>query len=112
MQYDKQTRKDMYRTIASWKQSGLSQKAYCEQNNIRYYVFHYWYKRYRNQQGAVNDNPFIPLDIKSAPRLPACSANIEMISCFISLSAAIFLKLLLASYAASFIFLQILFILR
>jgi hypothetical protein len=34
------------------------------------------------------------------------------VSCFISLSAAIFLKLLLASYAASFIFLQILFILR
>jgi len=79
MQYDKQTREDMYRTIASWKQSGLSQKAYCEQNNICYYVFHYWYKRYRNQQGAVNDNPFIPLDIKSASRLPACSANIEMI---------------------------------
>lgn len=79
MQYDKQTQEDMFNKIASWKESGLSQKAYCEQNNIRYYVFHYWYKRYRDQQEAVGGNAFIPVNIRSSPCLAACAANIEMI---------------------------------
>jgi hypothetical protein len=64
MQYDKQTKEDMLRMIGFWKASGISQKAYCEQNNIRYYVFHYWYKRYRDQQDAVGDGTFIPLNVK------------------------------------------------
>ena len=72
MQYDKQTQEDMFRIIGSWKQSGLSQKAYCEQNNIRYHVFHYWYKRYRDQQAAIEDATFVPLDVK--PSFPANSA--------------------------------------
>ena len=64
MQYDKQTQEDMFRVIDLWKQSGVSQKAYCEQNNIRYHVFHYWYKRFRNQGGAVEDSAFVPLNVK------------------------------------------------
>jgi hypothetical protein len=50
--------------IALWKQSGLSQKAYCRQNNIRYYVFHYWYKRYRDQQSTAKEDTFVPLNVK------------------------------------------------
>lgn len=34
--------------IIRWQQSGLSQKAWCEQNNVSYGVFHYWYRRFRN----------------------------------------------------------------
>jgi hypothetical protein len=64
MQYNKQTQQDMLRIIGYWKQSGLSQKAYCEQNNIRYHVFHYWYKRFRDQQDAVEDGTFVPLNVK------------------------------------------------
>ncbi|MDB5247284.1 MAG: putative transposase [Segetibacter sp.] len=64
MPYDKQTQEDMFSKIALWKESGLSQKAYCQQNNIRYYVFHYWYKRYRDQQSAVKENTFVPLNVK------------------------------------------------
>ena len=64
MQYDKQRQEDMLRMIDSWKQSGLTQKAYCEQHNIRYYVFHYWYKRFRGQQDAVEDASFVPLNVK------------------------------------------------
>lgn len=64
MQFDEQTQQEMLAMIESWKQSGLSQKAYCEQNNIRYHVFHYWYKRYRHQQSAVNKDTFIPINVK------------------------------------------------
>jgi hypothetical protein len=78
MQYNKQTQEDMLRMINSWKQSGLSQKAYCEQNNIRYYVFHYWYKRYRDQQDTVENATFIPLNVKPSA-FPVSSSAIEVL---------------------------------
>ncbi|WP_419628885.1 IS66 family insertion sequence element accessory protein TnpA, partial [Thiolapillus sp.] len=28
--------------IAAWQQSGLTQKAYCEQQELRYSTFGYW----------------------------------------------------------------------
>lgn len=78
MQYDKQSQEDMLQMIGSWKQSGLSQKAYCEQNNIRYYVFHYWYKRYRDQQSEVIDGAFVPLNVKPST-FPVTNSAIEVL---------------------------------
>ncbi|RYY83803.1 MAG: hypothetical protein EOO15_20695 [Chitinophagaceae bacterium] len=40
----------MFEAIVRWQQSGLSQKPWCAQNGIAYSSFHYWYKRFRNQQ--------------------------------------------------------------
>ncbi len=80
MQYDEQTQQQMFAMIASWKQSGLSQKQYCEQNNIRYYVFHYWYKRYRDEQTVVNDTRFVPLTVKPAASHNDCTAQIELLT--------------------------------
>ena len=78
MQYDKQTQEDMLRMIGCWKASGLSQKAYCEQNKIRYYVFHYWYKRFREQQDVVEDDSFVPLNIKPST-FPLSNSAIEIL---------------------------------
>ena len=78
MQYNKQTQEDMLKMIDSWKQSGLSQKAYCEQHNIRYYVFHYWYKRFRDQQDAVEDASFVPLNVKPST-FPVSNSAIEIL---------------------------------
>ena|SRR5438128_5936644 len=78
MHYDKHTQEQMFAIIASWKQSGLSQKAYCEQNQIRYYVFHYWYKRYRDEQSNSTEPAFIPLNVKP-PLSDATCANIEVV---------------------------------
>jgi hypothetical protein len=64
MQKDTEVREQMFSIITSWKQSGLSQKSFCEQHNIRYHVFHYWYKCYRNSQVAAKDEGFIPLKIQ------------------------------------------------
>ena len=74
MQYDEQTQQQMFAMIVSWKESGLSQKQYCEQNNIRYYVFHYWYKRYRDQQAPVKDGGFVALDVKASSSNASCAA--------------------------------------
>lgn len=64
--------------IASWKQSNLSQKGYCEQNQIRYHVFHYWYKRYRVEQLNSSEPAFIPLNVKRSFSEAGC-ANIEVV---------------------------------
>ena len=45
----------MFELIEQWQQSGLSQKAFCEQHSIRYYVFQYWYRRYRKQHVVTNN---------------------------------------------------------
>lgn len=78
MQYDKNIQEQMFTMVASWKQSNLSQKAWCEQNQIRYHVFHYWYKRYRDEQSASHEASFIPLNVKPSFSDASC-ANIEVV---------------------------------
>lgn len=79
MQYDEHTQQQMFAMIASWKQSGLSQKQYCEQNNIRYYVFHYWYKRYRDGTTTAMSKDFVPLNVQPSPSLHPGGAHIELL---------------------------------
>ena len=42
-------RNTMFSLIETWQQSGISQKAFCEQHQIVLHVFYYWYKCYRIQ---------------------------------------------------------------
>ena len=74
MEQGEQVRAQMYAHIEQWKQSGLSQKSYCEQQAVKYHVFHYWYKLYRDQhqQAAQAPEPqplatFIPLTLSTSP---------------------------------------------
>ena len=64
MQSKEQTREQMFSMIADWQHSGRSQKKYCIEHNIAYHVFHYWYKRYRNQQSPCTAS-FIPVNIET-----------------------------------------------
>lgn len=64
----------MFALIEQWKTRGLSQKSFCQQHQIQYSVFHYWYKLYRkaHPQDTLDNNPthnascFIPLHLQSA----------------------------------------------
>ena len=59
-----QVKQQMFDKISAWQQSGLTQKAYCRQNNIAYHVFHYYYRRFRlieNKEPAT----FIKLQVPS-----------------------------------------------
>ncbi len=79
MQRDETIRQQMFNMIAAWKQSGLSQKAYCQQHNIRYHVFHYWYKCFRNLQSSAKDEGFIPLKIQPVNSIYTASAVVELL---------------------------------
>jgi hypothetical protein len=72
MQQAEGAKEQMYTHIEQWKQSGLSQKVYCEQQAVKYHVFHYWYKVYRDEHLAVSQQQpkpsasFIPLTLSSS----------------------------------------------
>jgi len=68
MQKDIEVREQMFSMIADWQQSGLSQKAFCAQQEIRYHVFHYWYKVYRTSH-ALPEASFVKLRVTPSPGL-------------------------------------------
>lgn len=72
MESREQQRRQQFAMISSWQQSGQTQKQYCEQNNIAYHIFHYWYKVFREAQ-SVASGSFVSLNI-AAPLQP----NVEM----------------------------------
>ncbi len=66
MQTKKEERAQCLEMISKWQQSGLTQKAFCMDNNIRYHVFHYWYRVYRTEQNVTSC--FLPVNIKPEGR--------------------------------------------
>ena len=58
-------RERMFAMIECWQQSGQSQKAWCQQKEITYHIFHYWYREYRKAapQGETG-NDFITLSVE------------------------------------------------
>lgn len=65
MSLDPEVRRQMFQMIEQWQKSGLSQKAYCQQQVIKHHVFYYWYKRYRleNPDVVSNSSSFVKLQI-------------------------------------------------
>lgn len=74
-------RSAMFSLIENWRQSGLSQKAFCKQQQILSHVFYYWYKCYRTQNDVSPAHPakgFIELHSNE----PSPEAAIEiLLSC-------------------------------
>lgn len=48
--------------ISSWQKSGLSQAAYCRQNQISYSAFLYWRKRIEKIESSSSKISFVRLD--------------------------------------------------
>jgi len=62
MSKQEKSRETMFSKIRDWQESGLSQKAFCEQYNVSYSNFHYWYKRFRDVDPPAWPR-FVPLQI-------------------------------------------------
>lgn len=79
MQYDGKVQEQMLELVASWKDSGISQKEYCEQHHIRYHVFHYWYRRYREHQTPSDNARFVPLTLQHTSEYQSGPGAIELL---------------------------------
>jgi hypothetical protein len=66
----KRTQEQMQKAVTNWQQSGLSRKAFCEQQNIAYQTFHYWCKRL----GAERKSGFTEINVE-----PLRSSGYEVI---------------------------------
>lgn len=58
--------RQMFDKIEQWQKSGLSQRAWCNQDGLPYYRFHYWYKRYRDasHSSSGGSSGFLELKVK------------------------------------------------
>ena len=77
MRNNPEVRHQMFQLIEQWKQSGLSQNAFCEQHSMRFHKFYYWYKCYRrvNEIPDEDNKGFVKLKIEKT--LPASSVEIH-----------------------------------
>ena len=70
-------RKEMLEMIDRWKQSGLSQKSFCQKEQISFYKFYYWLRRSGLQKQAprkAGSAGFVKLKVKE----PVISSSIEV----------------------------------
>lgn len=60
----------MERHLISWRQSGLSQRRYCDQAGLGYYGFRYWYDKLTSEDA--------PQSAFSEIRLPAPAGSSQI----------------------------------
>lgn len=87
--------------IEQWRQSGVSQKAWCIQQNIAYSAFQYWHRRSKKLQhipAPESGNEFVQLVVKDKPSMnPWCELILDNQKkiCFHQPVSAAFLRSLL-----------------
>lgn len=54
---------EMSAHVECWINSDLSQRAFCEQHQIKPHVFYYWLRRYRSKQASLDQKGFIPVSV-------------------------------------------------
>ncbi len=75
MRNNPETRQQMVKVIELWKQSGLSQRAFCEQQSLKFHTFYYWYKRHKQENNNSNSqSAFLNLQIAK----PMGASSIEI----------------------------------
>jgi len=77
MRNQPEVREQMFKLIEQWQQSCLTQNAFCQQQSVKYHVFHYWYKRYREHRQAPQSDvsSFVKLQIAK----PITDGSVEII---------------------------------
>ena len=68
MAKDEQAQEKMFACIRSWQRSDVSQKEWCRQQDVPYHLFHYWYRKYKDQQEAADEKGgFVQLAMSCSP---------------------------------------------
>jgi hypothetical protein len=95
---DNSIREQMFASIASWLSSELSQKQWCQDQGITYHVFHYWYRKYRDEHPeSTGSNSFVQLAVK-----PEAGASCEVV--FMDGTKIIFREAVPVQYLKSLLF--------
>lgn len=46
----------MFSLVKIWKSSGKTQKEFCQEKDITYHKFHYWFRKYNDQNSEPVDH--------------------------------------------------------
>lgn len=65
------------RRLEQCRQSGLSQKIYCQQNGLKLPQFYYWRKRLASDRGKVS---FLPLPLPGGRSAPYASCGVRIVA--------------------------------
>lgn len=65
----------MFSLIEVWKKSGKTQKEFCQEKDIAYHKFHYWFKKYNGEQSQTGEPTFMQVEVNKH----ASSRGIEVI---------------------------------
>jgi hypothetical protein len=61
------TQQLMFSLIEIWKASGKTQKDFCQEKDLAYHKFHYWFKKYNSQHPqATEESPFVSVSMRPA----------------------------------------------
>ena len=72
------TQQSMFLLITQWKDSGKSQKEFCDEHAVTYSKFHYWLQKYRHQQPIDSaSSSFVRVQI-AGEALP-CAVGLEVV---------------------------------
>jgi hypothetical protein len=74
MRNNPEVRRQMFEMIEQWQQSGLSQRAFCEQQSLKFHTFYYWYKRHKQQ----NNNNIKSASLKLQISKPTATSSVEI----------------------------------
>ena len=67
----------MFSLIRQWRESGVSQIDFCKKKSITYATFHYWYKKFRDNEPSEEVNPsFVPVTITDIAVPTFCSVRL------------------------------------
>jgi hypothetical protein len=65
---DGQLQDKMFENIRAWQQSDVSQKGWCRRQGVPYHIFHYWYRKFKDQQeSAEGSGSFVQLAMTPTP---------------------------------------------
>lgn len=57
----------MFSQILQWRNSGISQKEFCRQQNIAMHKFYYYFRKFRDQELPTEHlSGFVPLEVKAS----------------------------------------------
>lgn len=66
---DMTTQQLMFSLIEIWKSSGKTQKQFCQEKDLAYHKFHYWFKKYHIHQGQGSaESPFLSVSMPPSSR--------------------------------------------
>ena len=63
MKSETKTRKQIYQIVSTWRELGISRKAFCEQEHFKMDTFAHWIKKEREQSQTFTQS-LVPLQIE------------------------------------------------